>query len=413
MLNRLKKIDKFSRNIFIVFTGTSLANLLNLFYQLLIAHSLSAFEFAAFNSLLSVFMLIATPVGTLQLAMAKYTSKFRAAGQTSKITYLFSGLLKKVSVFAILAFLIFTFSSRGIINALKIDSLASGYILAGTVGVVCLVPLFLGGVQGLELFGWYSSSQAAGGILKLASVAVFLYLGYGIAGSLGALLISAAVSLIILYLPLKKYISFALPREDVDYRGVLIYLFPVAAANFCFINLVSFDMVWVKYFFAPQDSGAYALAQMLGKIFLFLPGAISIVMFPRTSGLSAGNQETLSTLSKSLKYVVLLSGAAMIFYNLFPVFVLKILTGKSFPEAVFLGRLFSVSMSLYALLFIMISYFLSVKDLRFLGYLAGFLLLQNALVVIFHPSLVAVQLILCFCGASLLLIHLFLAYKKR
>ena len=72
----LKNIDKFGKNIILVFAGTSLVNLLNLIYQLLVAHKLSAAGFAAFNSLLSLFMILATPLSTLQLAIAKYSAEF-------------------------------------------------------------------------------------------------------------------------------------------------------------------------------------------------------------------------------------------------------------------------------------------------------------------------------------------------
>ena len=159
--------------------------------------------------------------------------------------------------------------------------------------------------------------------------------------------------------------------------------------------LVSFDMVLVKYYFLPEESGLYALAQMAGKIFLFLPAAICIVMFPKTAGLKAKNLDTTATLKRSLLYAAILCILASLAYNLFPGFTLKILTGKVFPESIILGRLFSISMSFFTLLFILITYFISLKDLRFLKYLVFFTLLQFLAIGLFHKSLIQVQLILC------------------
>ncbi len=179
------------------------------------------------------------------------------------------------------------------------------------------------------------------------------------------------------------------------------------------MNLVNSDMVLVKYFFSPSDAGLYSLAQMLGKIFLFLPGAISMVMFPRTSGLNAKNMETVSVLKRSLLYVLGLCILSVLFYNFFPSLVLKILTGKAYPESIVLGRLFSVSMTFFALLYILLMYFLSVKDLRFIKYLVFFTALQLLAIAVFHNNLIQVQLILCINAIVLFCIHLSLLIKNN
>lgn len=173
------------------------------------------------------------------------------------------------------------------------------------------------------------------------------------------------------------------------------------------------DMILVKYFFTPEDSGIYSLAQMIGKICLFLPGAISIVMFPRTSHLNAKNQDTSSTLKKSLLYAGLLCLCAILIYNLLPGFILKILTGKSSLESIALGRLFSVSMSFFALLFILTTYFISVKDLRFIKYLVLFTVLQFLAIITLHGKLIQIQSILCINSALLFFIHLILAFRNK
>jgi O-antigen/teichoic acid export membrane protein len=177
---------------------------------------------------------------------------------------------------------------------------------------------------------------------------------------------------------------------------MLLYLSPIAISNICFVWLVSFDMVLVKYYFSGRESGAYSLAQLVGKIFLFLPGAISIVMFPRTSFLNSTNSNTSAVLNKSLLYAFCLCLSAALFYNIFPSFVLRILTGKALGESIVLGRLFSVSMTFFALCFILINYFLSLKSCKFIKYLVLSVVVQFIGIVLFHNNLIQVQLVLCF-----------------
>lgn len=409
----LKKIDTFTKNILIVFLGTSVVNAFNLAYQILIAHRLSPADFAAFNALLSLFIVVSTPLLTLQAGVAKWVSEFNANNQVGKLKFFLSGLFKKTVILGACTFFIFLLASIQILNALKIPSVSSGYILAGLLALSWPSPLFSGAVQGLELFGWLSFASVVSGALKLAAAFILVSQGFGIAGALGALLISSVVFLLIFYFPLKGFIFIRPQKEEIGYKALLTYLLPVALSYFCFMNLVSFDMILVKYFFAKDDSGIYSLAQMVGKIFLFLPGAISIVMFPKTSGLRAKNLDTAATLRKSLLYAAGLCVFAGLAYNIFPAFTLKALTGKAFPQALVLGRLFSVSMTFFTLLFILITYFLSIKDLRFIKYLVIFTLLQFLAVVLFHKTLMQVQLILCVNSILLFFIHFLLSCEKH
>lgn len=413
MFKSLKKIDEFGKNILIVFAASFLVNFFNLLFQLLIAHKLSASDFASFNSLLSLYMVISAPLLTLQMAVAKYGSEFNAENKLDKIKFLFSDLLKKLSAIGFLTFFIILLVSLRLVSSLKIQQVSCAYILALLLALSWLTSLFMGVIQGLELFGWLVVSSVISGVLKLILTFALLNLGYSIAGGMGGLFVSTAIGLAILYLPLKKILDFGIIRQDIKYKEIFFYLFPVAVSNLCFAVLTTFDMVLVKYFFSPADSGIYSLSQMVGKIFLFLPAAVSIVMFPKTSGLKAKKLDTISTLKRSLFYVMALCTFALLVYNLFPQFILKVLTGKAYPESVFLGRLFGISMSFFSLSFLLASYFLSIKELRFVKYLFTFTFLQVLGIIFFHSNLFIVQLILCLNSALLFLALMIIFAKKN
>lgn len=413
MLKSLKKIDAFGKNILLVFAGSSLANFFNLLFQLLIAHKLTAVDFASFNSLLSVFTVLSAPLLTLQTAVAKYGSEFSACGQGHKFKSLFSGLFKKLSFVGFITFIAVSLVSLRLLGSLKINQRECAYILALLVSFSWIASLFAGAIQGLELFGWLAASSVISGALKLILGFSLIGLGYGISAALGSLLLAAFASLFIFYIPLKRYLDFTADNQDVKYGEVFSFFLPVAISSFCFALLTSLDMVLVKYFFSPQHSGFYSLAQMVGKIFLFLPGAVTIVMFPRTSGLKAKNMDTLSTLKSSLFYVALLCAAALLAYNLFPGAILKLLTGKVYPESILLGRLFAVSMSFLSLSFLLLAYFLSVRNSRFIYYLVAAALLQAGGIALFHRTLIHVQAVLCSVSLFLFSALMALAFGRR
>ncbi|MDD5730876.1 MAG: oligosaccharide flippase family protein [Candidatus Omnitrophica bacterium] len=412
MLHRFKKLDGFTRNIIIVFAGNSLANFINLLFQLLIAHKLSVTEFAGFNSLLSLFVLISTPFGTLQAPIAKYCAEFNAHDKPEKIGFLLRSFMRRTLVVTLLLFSVLLLVSGSIIRLLKIESASSGYFLAMLVASACIIPVVTGGIQGLEFFGWMTCGSIITGILKLTLAFLLLNFGYRTAGALGAFLASNLLLIFIYYYGLRRYFS-AKKAVEFNLKHVMDYLWPVAISYFCFYGLVTMDMLLVKYFYSARDSGLYALAQMVGKIFLFVPAAISMVMFPRISGLNAKNMDTTATLKHSLSYAFVLCFGVTLVFNLFPELILKILTGKVYPESIFLGRLFSLSMSFFALIFIQLNYFLSLKDLRFVKYLAFFTAAQFLAILFFHKYLFQVQLALGVNAVILFSIFFFLLSSKK
>jgi O-antigen/teichoic acid export membrane protein len=413
MFTKIRKIDSFTKNIVFVFFGTSFANFLNLLYQLLIAHNLSPQDFASFNALLAFFMLISNPLSTFQTVVAKYASEYSARGDNSSTDILLQSLLRKGVFFSFLIFVAFLFISPYILASLKIDSMASGYILTILVAVSLFTPVLLGALQGLELFGWLVIYSLLNGIIKLVLTVVFLWLGLKIAGALGAFFISALFAFLIGILPLWGRLTARIDQHRApNYKEIFLYVFPIALSNLCFIWLISFDMVLVKFFFSAEVAGVYSLAQMAGKIFLFLPGAISIVMFPRTSGLNAVSSDTKGVLRKSIIYAFCLCLSAALFYNIFPGVTLRILTGKALPESILIGRLFSFSMTFFALCFVLINYFLSLKSFGFIKYLVFSSLLQFIGIIVFHTTLFQVQLVLCF-NSVFLFVALLLSLKRE
>ena len=406
------RIDHFSKNIILVFATTSVLNFFNLLYQLFIAHKFSPADFAGFNTLLAIFTLVSTPLLTLQIGVVKYTAEFNAHQQVGKIKSFLSCVLNKVILASLLFMLLFLLISPFIMRNLKISSAYSGYTLSFLIASACIVPVFTGSIQGLEMFKWFASISALASLAKMSFILIIIWFGLNIAGALSGFLIANVLTIFLSIFAIKHFLTLQPQREDIDYKGFLAYLMPVAINSFCFMGLVNLDLILVKYFFRPQEAGLYSLAGMIGKLFLFLPSGIFIVMFPRTSHLNAKQIPTRPVLKKSLYFTAILCLVAIIIYNAFPGFLLKLFTGKAYPESIYLGRLFSISMSFFALTMILSGYFLSVNDLRFIKYLAVFTFVEFLSIAVFHKSLNQVQLILCLVAILSFLANLILLLKK-
>ncbi|MCM8762935.1 MAG: oligosaccharide flippase family protein, partial [Candidatus Omnitrophica bacterium] len=380
-------LDRFTKDILFVFSGATFANLCNLLYQLFIVRKFSPSEFAIFNTLISIITLFSTPAATLTQAVTRFVAKSNAHRQPEKICLLIAKFSKLTFIFGISLFLIFCIFNSAFMRLLKISDSVSIFIMSGIILLLWIIPVYSGSMQGLERFGWFTALSISNGILKLSFVIIFVLVGWGVAGALGAFLVSSLSAILIGFFSLKDYIFKKIRGRFIEFGETIHYILPVASTWFCFNTLVNLDMVLVKYYFSPVDAGYYSIAQMVGKIFLFLPGPISIVMFPKTAGLNAKQQDTGLILRKSVLLGCILCIAAIAIYNLFPAFCLRLLTTKTINVSITLGRLFSISMSLYALIFILFSYHLSIGDFRFLKSLILFTLAQFMAIALFHRNL--------------------------
>ena len=121
------------------------------------------------------------------------------------------------------------------------------------------------------------------------------------------------------------------------------YFLPVGITLLCFMILTNVDLILVKHFFTPIEAGYYSIAQMVGKIILFLPIPVVMVMFPKLVCHCRGQgqaQESLSILKQSLMIALLFSALGRSFVGfLFPSLIIRILSGKVYPECISIGQI--------------------------------------------------------------------------
>lgn len=399
--------DRFLKDNLLIFFSTSVASLANLLYQILVVRKLTVASYGALNSLLSVFVIISFPVASLSTMIAKFTSSYNHTGERKRADLLLSVLLRHmlfIGLFFLALYLIFGFTVK---NYLKLPTILPIYLVGGMLLFAFLSTVPSGGLQGFEMFGWFSIGGVFSAILKLLLTFLFIYLGWEILGALAGYVISQMAGLAIGLISLREIFFLKDGRiPDADLREKYKFVIPSLVTLGGITFLTNIDVVLVKHFFSPVEAGYYSVAQLVGKIALFVPGAIYLVMFPRTSGLHAQQKDPRGLLKKSLKYTFILSLSVVIAYNIFPGVILGLLTGKANDDTIFLGRLFSVAMTFFALDIILLLYQLSILRLRFLKSLVMLSVLQALTMLIFHSSLTQVLLILLVNSMVLFAINL-------
>jgi len=403
----------FLKDNFVMFVVVSLSSLFAFIYQVYVIRKLSPSEYGIFNSLISFLVIFSIPLTSLQTVVADFTSRYRVNHNFLKIKYLLFNLTKKTFLFSIF-FLIFVFLFMPYINSfLKIQSLTLLAILAFTLVFYFFLPLIQGTLQGLEKFGHLGNNVIIHSLSRLILGVILINIGLKIGGALSAFAISTLIALLVPLFFLKRYLNQnQTVKEDYNsgdlYIGNLIkYFLPTAVALFCFALLTNMDVILVKHFFSSKEAGFYSISQMIGKIVLLFPSAITVVMFPKVSSQQEKKEPTLSILNKSLILTLGLSLFIMLIIFIFPELILKLISGKIYYECLPLIYWFTLAMVLYSLVNVFLYYHLSLRNFYFVPILIIFTLLEFGLIWIFHRSLTGVVQILTLLSFFILITNIF------
>jgi len=189
-----------------------------------------------------------------------------------------------------------------------------------------------------------------------------------------------------------------------------LYSVPVLIAFLCFTILTNIDLVLVKHFFSAEEAGSYAVAAILGKAVLFMPGAIVLAMFPMAAESHALKADSYHFLKKSLAFASLLSGTGVLAYILVPELLVTTLMGAKHASTAHLVRYYGIAMFPFVFINIFMFFNLATHRLRFLYALIVGSLAEILLIYAFHSSLQQVIYILISIGSTILVVNAFLIW---
>jgi len=400
----MKSSDGLIRQANIMFIAGIIGGLGNFLFQIFMNRGLNPEDFAAFSSLLALFVIVSVPGATIQTVIAKQVSQYRAKGDYGKIAALFLRSLGRVALLGALLLIIFMAASRFLTGFLNIGSQGPIIITGIALGTAFLAPVAFGTLQGLQKFVPWAVNQIASVSTRLIAGIILVFFGFRVAGSMGSSIIAAAVSLGLALFSLKFLFGQDDPQEEIDFIKMYRYSLPVLGAIF-FLSLLQFvDIVLVKHFFSSSLAADYSTASVLGRTVIYLPTAVSVVMFPKASEEKARGRNPFSLLRKSLIYSFLLCLGVALFFFLFPKLIINIFRPAYSVAVPPLLKVFGFALIPLALITIVVFYNLAVHQMKFIYGLAGGVVLHVFLLSRFHATLLQVILILGLSGTFILIL---------
>jgi O-antigen/teichoic acid export membrane protein len=362
-------------------------------YQIYVGRALGPERYGAFGSLFAIFYLLSVFSGAVQAGGARFISKYQAMGDKDKIGSFLYGMMKKAALLGGAGFLVFVLISSGVASFLKIDSTLQVVILGTVILFSFLTPATMGALQGLQRFYLFAILGAMTMGLKFAYGFVLVDMGYGVSGALGAVTLSTMTIFVLSILFLLPYLQSGRKGNGHNFRELYLYSVPALLIMMCLAFPSNLDVILAKHYFEGQEAGLYTAASVMGKIVLFLPGAVAAVMFPKAAKMSILGQNTMALFNRSLIYTGLLSGAAAATFIAFPGLIGTIF-GKTYMGASSITSVYVMAMTVFSLTWIVAQYCLAVNDLMYTYLLTAFTAVEFLVMAFLHGSVMQMAWIL-------------------
>lgn len=401
--------DEFIKHGTIMLVATLFSGILNYGFQIIMIRMLGPADYGILFSLTALFMIISLPAGTIQTIVAKYISSFKGQGQSGRMSYLMSRILKKMAKILSLLLVIYLLSSRLIAGFLNNIPVTPVIVVGPILFLGLLFPINSGALQGLERFTELGFVTVLSAFARIALGVWLVYIGLGVTGALLGGLASGFFILGITWWFLRDIWAARPYDKDIGKSGIYRYFIPVSIAYTCYGILTFIDVVIVKHYFPALEAGYYSTVSMIGKAFLFPSMAFSGAMFPKVSTQYEQGKRTRQLLVKTLIYSGLVCIAGIAVCLSFPKVIIYVLMRKAditedtirimAPILRFIG----FAITPYGLTCIVINYYLARHWIRFLPYLVTGTVLQIVLLVLFHNTLIQVLTVLFVAGIFILL----------
>jgi O-antigen/teichoic acid export membrane protein len=261
------------------------AGVVNYASNLAFGRLLTPAEFGDLTALLSLAVIASVPAFAAQTRVAERLATHRARGDVVTAAYSIRHNSAHVTLYALLIGVVALAAAPLTKSALSLQAIGPAIAVAPLLVVTFLTPLALGLLQGLERLVLLGVFMLAIALSRLIVGVVWVEGGGGSGGAVAGQALGAAAALLFVAWIVRPEqaqaptgAATAGVRRRIDAPAV-----SATAAFVAFALLSNFDVVLAKLALSPQASGEYAALSTIGKIVLFLPSAVAVVMVPRAA----------------------------------------------------------------------------------------------------------------------------------
>jgi hypothetical protein len=241
--------------------------------------------------------------------------------------------------------------------------------------------------------------------LRLVLLGLVALVGLRLGGVIAASVLAGIAAALLATTLVREHLSRGIRSARPSLRPFLHYLWPVLVGLIGISVLTTVDLLVVKARFAPDVAGEYAAASAFARIAFFVPATILTVLFPVTAARHARGEETKDILGRSLLVTAAFGSLLALFYGMTGRGLMRTSFGAEFVDGGDLLVLFTASMTLYALVNVLVGFHLSRGDTRYAWIVAGAVPIQLGVLAFIPTNAEDVILANLVIGTALLAVH--------
>ncbi len=407
--------NKFVVSSGIVLVGSTIANVLNYLFNLVMGRMLDPVAYGEIAALVTLAMIVVVPAGTLAILVTKFISQYTASGHSFLVRKIYRSANHYALTGGIILLLVFLLFSGVLAKYFKLEQ-AAVVIFAFIMPVGLIGSVTKGALQGLHDFKSTSISNILEAASKLIISAGLVYWAFGIKGAVLGIVLGSFLS----YLYGAYRVRRDLPADtegpqEPEPLKLTRFALLVFMATLCLSVFGNIDVVLAKHYLPDLDAGQYAALAVLGRIITYASVAVITVLLPMVSA-SKDARQGQKFLKISLAITLLVSGVILCFFFFAPNFTINLLFGREYLDvAKFLGW-FGLVMLLGSLSKIFVNYFIARHQSFFIYPFALAVILQVTIIVMYHNSIQQILYNLILTNilllASMVAVYLF-AHKEK
>lgn len=378
--------------------ATFVAGALDYAFNIITGRLLSPTEYGVFIAVTAILQVMVYLTNSIRNVVAYYMAELATTkGSASRTGRFLRRSWRWAWRWGLLAAVVLAVISPWIARLLRIEDVAPLWAASAALLLLFLRPVTDGALQGLQQFARLGTIQVLQAVLRLVLAIFLLRAGLQAFGGILALPLASAGALVLALWFLRHVLRQGEPehpRDRVNWSYSLVTLLGLLV----FALTVNMDAIVVKRVFDPVVAGNYGPVVTLGKMNLFLPLALGMVLFPKVTQRQATGRDArpilLLALAATLFPGLLLTAA----YAVAPGTIVTLVFGATYADPGAVLPLVGLATTLFAGLNIWLNYALSADRPTFVYALAATTMLQATGMVFFHDSLLQIAIVMVVGG---------------
>lgn len=300
----------------------------NYLYYVVAARMVTPPEFSAISALIAFGTITMMPINGIQVAVARDVAVLRTTGTDGALSAYLRRLARRMCVICLVLVALLAGLSPILASRLHIGSALTVVLAAVWIAASALLTVLTGVTQGMERFGYVSFALAGPlGMLRTLLLPLCILVA-GMAGSMWAMIFATLIGLAVMIRPVARTARIT-PSAAPPVPSMLVAMIALLA----FSSLTNMDLLVAQATLGPADRAHYASAVLLGKIALYAPAALALVLLPRASAALERGERAESSVLKTIAMTAACGLAVAAFLWAMPTSLLTATFGPAYAAA--------------------------------------------------------------------------------